>query len=97
MRADPVAVPLRVLVILGAQGRPLLGPLPALIIISIFTPPLMPPLCFFSRNVLCLSIQKEEGAVEYSFCKMDTPSVSKYLHPLTFTNHILPFVLLKKL
>jgi hypothetical protein len=27
---------------------------------------------FFPRNMLCLSIQKVEGAVEYSFCKMDS-------------------------
>jgi hypothetical protein len=40
----------------GAQGRPLLGPSPALIIVSVSTPPLR----FFSRKVMRLSIRKEE-------------------------------------
>jgi hypothetical protein len=45
----------------GARGRPLLAPSPALIVVSVSTPPLTPPLRFFSRKVLGLSIQKEEG------------------------------------
>jgi hypothetical protein len=87
---DPVAAPLTFWFssIPGVWGRPLLGPSPVLIVVSVSTPPLTPPLHFFSRKVLRLSIRKEEGAVEYSFCKMDTPSVPKYLHPLTFNNHI---------
>jgi hypothetical protein len=40
---------------------------------------------FFPRKVLRLSIQKEEGG-GWIFI----------LHPLTFTNHIWPFVLFKK-
>jgi hypothetical protein len=40
----------------GAQGRPLLAPSPALIVVSVSTPPLTPPLRFFSRKVLGLSI-----------------------------------------
>jgi hypothetical protein len=44
----------------GARGHPLLGPSPTLIVISVSTPPLMPPLCFFSRKVLHLSIRKKE-------------------------------------
>jgi hypothetical protein len=44
----------------GARGRPLLGPSPALIVVSVSTPRLMPPLRFFARKVLRLFIQKEE-------------------------------------
>jgi hypothetical protein len=57
-RADPDATLLRVLVLLdpGARGRLLLGPSPALIIVSVSTPPLR----FFSRKVLHLSMRKEE-------------------------------------
>jgi hypothetical protein len=40
----------------GARGRLLLGPSLALIIVSVSTPPLR----FFSRKVLCLSMRKEE-------------------------------------
>jgi hypothetical protein len=40
----------------GARGHPLLGPSPALIVVSVSTP----PLSFFSRKVLRLSIRKEE-------------------------------------
>jgi hypothetical protein len=40
----------------GARGRLLLGPSPALIVVSVSTPPLR----FFSRKVLHLSIRKEE-------------------------------------
>jgi hypothetical protein len=54
----------------GARGRPLLGPSPVLIVFSVSMPPLTPPLRFFSRKVLRLSIRKEEGAVEYSFCTL---------------------------
>jgi hypothetical protein len=45
----------------GARGRLLLGPLPVLIIGSVSTPPLR----FFSRKLLRLSIRKEEikGAI----------------------------------
>jgi hypothetical protein len=46
--------------------------------------------------VLRLSIRKEEGGGWIFILQMDTPSVPKYLHPLTFTNHIWPFVLFKK-
>jgi hypothetical protein len=47
--------------ILGAQGCLLLGSSPALIIVSVSTPPLR----FFSRKPLRLSIRKEEikGAI----------------------------------
>jgi hypothetical protein len=44
----------------GAQGRPLLGPSPALIVVSVSTPPLTPPLRFF-QGKCCLSIRNEEG------------------------------------
>jgi hypothetical protein len=80
----------------GARGRPLLGPSPPLIVISISTPPLTPPMRFFQGKCCAYPFGKKKGTVEYSFCKMDTPSVPKYLHPLTFTNHIWPFVLFKK-
>jgi hypothetical protein len=39
----------------GARGRPLLGPSSALIVVSVSTPPLR----FFSRKVVCLSIGME--------------------------------------
>jgi hypothetical protein len=40
----------------GVRGRPLLGPSPTLIVVFVS----MPPLCFFSRKVLRISIRKEE-------------------------------------
>jgi hypothetical protein len=73
MRANPVAVPLRVLVILGARGRPLLGPLPALIIISVFTPPLMPPLCFFQGMCCAYPFEKKKGRLNIHFAKWILP------------------------
>jgi hypothetical protein len=44
----------------GARGHSLLGPSLALIVVSVSTPPLTPPLHFFLRKVLRLSIRKEE-------------------------------------
>jgi hypothetical protein len=43
---------------------------------------------FFQGKCCSYPFRKKKGAVEYSFCKMDTPSIPKYLHPFTFTNHI---------
>jgi hypothetical protein len=55
----------------SARGRPLLGRSPTLIVVSVS----MPPLCFFLRGKFCAyPFGKKKGAVEYSFCKMDTPS-----------------------
>jgi hypothetical protein len=39
----------------GARGRPLLGASPALIIVSVSTPPLTPPLHFFCKESAALS------------------------------------------
>jgi hypothetical protein len=44
----------------GARGRPLLGLSPALVVVSISTPPLTPPLTF----------GKKKGVVEYLFCTL---------------------------
>jgi hypothetical protein len=54
----------------GARGRPLLGPLPVLIVISISTPPFMPPLHFFQGKCCAYPFEKKKGAVEYSFCTL---------------------------
>jgi hypothetical protein len=55
-------------------------------------------LCAFFQGKCCAyPFGKKEGAVEYSFCKMDTPSVPKYLHPLTFTKTHLTIHLIQKI
>jgi hypothetical protein len=46
----------------GARGRPLLGPSSALIVISVSTPPLTPPLRFFLQGKCCTySFRKKRG------------------------------------
>jgi hypothetical protein len=57
----------------------LLGPSPVLIVVSICTPRLH----FFPGKCCAYRFRKKKGAVEYSFWKIDTLSIPKYLHPLT--------------
>jgi hypothetical protein len=47
----------------GARGRPLLGPSPALIVISVSMPPLMPPLRFFQGKCCAYPFGKKKGAI----------------------------------
>jgi hypothetical protein len=48
----------------GARGRPLLGPSPALIVVSVSTPPLTPPLQFFFMETVAL-IHSERRKGQY--------------------------------
>jgi hypothetical protein len=60
MRTDSIATPLCVPVLLdpGCAGRPLLGPSPALIVVSVSTPPLR---FFFKESDALIHSERRKG------------------------------------
>jgi hypothetical protein len=57
----------------GARGRPLLGPSTALIVVSVSTPPLTPPLHFFQGKCYAYPFKKKKGRFNIHFAKWILP------------------------
>jgi hypothetical protein len=58
--------------ILGAQGRPLLGPSPVLIIVSVSMPPLTPPLhIFFKESFALIHSERRRRRLNIHFAPFD--------------------------
>jgi hypothetical protein len=47
----------------GERGHPLLGPSPALIVVSVSTPPFTPPLRIFFKECCAYPFGKKKGAI----------------------------------
>jgi hypothetical protein len=72
--------PFRFSSIPSVRGRPLLGPSPALLVDYVSTPPLH----FFEGKCSAYPFGKKKGAVEYSFCKMDSQCRRELANPRRF-------------
>jgi hypothetical protein len=57
----------------GAWGHPLLGLSPALVVVSVSTPPLTPPLYFFKESSALILSERRRGRLNIHFAKWILP------------------------